>query len=312
MRHVTLNVAPGATYAAWTFGGRVPGPALHVGQGDTVDFTVVNHANIPHSMDFHAAELAPSKYYVNVMPGDSLHYRFVARVPGAFLYHCGTAPVAMHIANGMYGALIVDPATPEPKAKEFFLVQSEFYFAPKPGADGAHTLDGGKLLGLAPDHVVFNGRASQYAEHPLEVAQLLSGRDHRDEVVAAAILHDVVEDTGVEPAEIAERFGPEVAALVEVLSEPSPVGSYRERKARLRDAVSRASDEALVIFAADKVAKVRELRMTIAMGGAADPEKLEHYWASLEMLTAQHAGHPLVQQLRFELEALELLPPHAA
>ncbi len=170
MRHVTLNVAPGATYAAWTFGGRVPGPALHVGQGDTVDFTVVNHANIPHSMDFHAAELAPSKYYVNVMPGDSLHYRFVARVPGAFLYHCGTAPVAMHIANGMYGALIVDPATPEPKAKEFFLVQSEFYFAPKPGADGAHTLDWGKLLGLAPDHVVFNGRASQYAEHPLEVA----------------------------------------------------------------------------------------------------------------------------------------------
>jgi len=148
--------------------------------------------------------------------------------------------------------------------------------------------------------------------HPLEVAQLLSGRDHRDEVVAAAILHDVVEDTGVEPAEIAERFGPEVAALVEVLSEPSPVGSYRERKARLRDAVSRASDEALVIFAADKVAKVRELRMTIAMGGAADPEKLEHYWASLEMLTTQHAGHPLVQQLRFELEALELLPPHAA
>jgi len=170
MHHVTVTVAPGVRYAAWTFGGRVPGPPLHVGQGDTVDFTLLNRANIPHSMDFHAAEIAPSKYYVNILPGDSLHYRFVARVPGAFMYHCGTAPVAMHIANGMYGALVVDPATAQPKAKEFVLVQSEFYFASSLGADGAHTLDWGKLLGLAPDHVVFNGRASQYAEHPLDVA----------------------------------------------------------------------------------------------------------------------------------------------
>ena len=169
IRHVTITVAPGITYAAWTFGGAVPGPMLHIGQGDTVEFTLVNHANIPHSMDFHAAEIAPSKYYVNVMPGDSLRYRFVARVPGAFMYHCGTAPVAMHIANGMYGALVVDPATPRPKAKEFVLVQSEFYFTPKPGSDGSYTLDWAKLLGLAPDHVVFNGRAAQYAEHPLEV-----------------------------------------------------------------------------------------------------------------------------------------------
>jgi nitrite reductase (NO-forming) len=170
MKHVTVTVAPGVTYAAWTFDGRVPGPALHVAQGDTIDFTLINRANIPHSMDFHAAEIAPDKYYVNVMPGDSLHYRFAARVPGAFMYHCGTAPAAMHIANGMYGALVVDPATPRPKAKELVLVQSEFYFGSKPGADGAHTLDWAKLLSLAPDHVVFNGRASQYAEHPIEVA----------------------------------------------------------------------------------------------------------------------------------------------
>lgn len=169
IKHVTVTVAPGVSYAAWTFEGGVPGPALHVRQGDTVDFTLVNRANIPHSMDFHAAEIAPNKYYVNVMPGDSLHYRFVARVPGAFMYHCGTAPVAMHIANGMYGALVVDPAVPRPRASEFALVQSEFYFSPKPGSDGAYTLDWEKLLTLAPDHVVFNGRVSQYAEHPLDV-----------------------------------------------------------------------------------------------------------------------------------------------
>jgi nitrite reductase (NO-forming) len=170
IKHANVPIAPGITYAAWTFAGGVPGPALHVRQGDTVDFTLINRANIPHSLDFHAAEIAPNKYYVNVMPGDSLHYRYVARVAGAFMYHCGTAPVAMHIANGMYGALVVDPARPLSKAKEFVLVQSEFYLSPKPEGDGAYSLDWAKLLGLAPDHIVFNGRASQYAEHPIDVA----------------------------------------------------------------------------------------------------------------------------------------------
>ena len=152
-----MSIAPGITYAAWTFAGGMPGPALHVRQGDTVDFTLINRANIPHSLDFHAAEIAPNKYYVNVMHGDSLHYRYVARVAGAFMYHCGTAPVAMHIANGMYGALVVDPARPLSKAKEFVLVQSEFYLSPKPGGDSVYSLDWAKLLGLSPDHIVFDG-----------------------------------------------------------------------------------------------------------------------------------------------------------
>lgn len=169
MQHAPVLIAPGVRYAAWTFGGTVPGPALRVRRGDTVDFTLVNRANIPHSLDFHAAEIAPSKYYTNLLPGDSLHYRFVARVPGAFMYHCGTAPVALHIANGMYGAIVVDPATPLPKAREFVFVQSEFYLTPKPAADGTRSLEWEKLLSLAPDHVVFNGRVDQYANHPIEV-----------------------------------------------------------------------------------------------------------------------------------------------
>lgn len=169
MTHTTLSIAPGVNYAAWTFDGRVPGPALRVRQGDTVAFTLINRADIPHSMDFHAAEIAPSKYYVNVMPNDSIQYKFVAREPGAFMYHCGTAPVAMHIANGMYGALVVDPAKPRPPAKEFVFVQSEFYLSSNPGPDSARMLDWNKLLGQSPDHVVFNGRANQYSLHPLEV-----------------------------------------------------------------------------------------------------------------------------------------------
>jgi nitrite reductase (NO-forming) len=167
--HTTITVAPGVRYAGWTFGNRVPGPVLRVAQGDTIDFTLVNRAAMPHSLDFHAAEIAPDKYYRNLMPGDSIRYRFVARVPGAFMYHCGTAPVAMHLANGMYGALIVDPLTPRPPAKEFVFVQSEFYLSANKDKDGVFQLDWNRLLHLAPDHVVFNGRAAQYATHPLEV-----------------------------------------------------------------------------------------------------------------------------------------------
>jgi (p)ppGpp synthase/HD superfamily hydrolase len=146
--------------------------------------------------------------------------------------------------------------------------------------------------------------------HPLEVAQLLRGRDYPDPVVAAGVLHDVIEDADVEYDELERRFGERVAALVEVVSEPPGGGSYAERKARLRDAISRADADAAAVFAADKVAKSRELRMSLARDpGRLDAEKLEHYWASLSVLEHRLGHHPLVRQLRFELEALELLPP---
>jgi hypothetical protein len=95
------------------------------------------------------------------------------------------------------------------------------------------------------------------------------------------------------------------------VSEPSDEGSYRERKARLRESVAEADPAAIAIYAADKVAKLRELRMTLAArpDDAADPAKLEHYWASLELLERRAEAVSLVRQLRFELEALALLPP---
>ncbi|HVX89963.1 MAG TPA: multicopper oxidase domain-containing protein [Gemmatimonadales bacterium] len=169
MKHARVVLTDGVAFDAWTFGGDVPGPALRVTVGDTIDFTLVNKAPIPHSMDFHAAEVAPSRAYVNVNPNDSLQYRWVARVPGAFMYHCGTAPVALHIASGMYGAIIVDPVRPRPAAREYVLVQSEFYTKSSGSATDTalRTVDWQKLLSLAPDHVVFNGRAAQYALHPL-------------------------------------------------------------------------------------------------------------------------------------------------
>ncbi len=169
IKNAQLTLDSGVVYDGWTFDGRSPGPVIRATQGDTVDFTLVNKAPMPHSMDFHAAEIAPSKYYTNVMPNDSIHYRFVAHVPGAFLYHCGTAPVAAHIANGMVGAIIVDPAQPRPAAREFVFVQSEFYAAPPAAPGGMHSLDWEKVLNQAPDYVVFNGRVAQYAKHPIKV-----------------------------------------------------------------------------------------------------------------------------------------------
>jgi nitrite reductase (NO-forming) len=167
--HVDHVIAPGVTYQAWTFDSVVPAPTIRVTVGDTVDFTLVNGAPITHSIDFHAAELAPSRAYVNVMPKDSVHFRFVPRVPGVFMYHCGTAPVALHISNGMFGALIVDPVVPRPPAREFVLVQNEFYLAPTHDSTRPRVLDWQRMLDLAPDYVVFNGVAGQYAAHPIQV-----------------------------------------------------------------------------------------------------------------------------------------------
>ena len=167
--HVNHVIAPGVTYQAWTFDSVVPAPTIRVTVGDTVDFTLVNGAPMMHSIDFHAAEIAPSRAYVNVMPKDSIHFRFVPRVPGVFMYHCGTAPVALHISNGMFGALIVDPVVPRPPAREFVLVQNEFYLAPTRDSTKPRTIDWQRMLDLAPDYVVFNGVAGQYAAHPIQV-----------------------------------------------------------------------------------------------------------------------------------------------
>jgi (p)ppGpp synthase/HD superfamily hydrolase len=148
--------------------------------------------------------------------------------------------------------------------------------------------------------------------HPLEVAHLLRGRGYPDHVVAAGVLHDVIEDTGVDYDELAVRFGDAVADLVREVSEPEGGGDYAQRKARLRAAVAEASADAVAVFAADKVAKTRELRLgLVGTDGEPDPVKLEHYWACLELLEHRLGHHALVRQLRFELEALALMPPGA-
>ncbi|HET6655115.1 MAG TPA: multicopper oxidase domain-containing protein [Gammaproteobacteria bacterium] len=163
-----VTIASGVSYNAWTFGGTVPGPIIHVRQGQMVNVTFTNRGLMPHSIDFHAAQTPPSLHYVDIQPGETIKFSFVARVPGVFLYHCGTPPVLLHIGNGMYGALVVDPAEPLPPAAEsYVIVQSEWYT--RQVADHVMGADFEKMKQVQPDEVVFNGAAFQYAEHPLPV-----------------------------------------------------------------------------------------------------------------------------------------------
>lgn len=166
-REVPVRISEDTVIAAWTFEGNVPGPIVHTRVGDTVRFTLTNEGAIPHSMDFHAAQIDPKQAFRSVVPGQSVSFTFQPKYAGAFMYHCGTGPVLMHIGSGMYGAIIVSPREPLPPAKEFVLVQSEFYLADAAG--GVRASDYQKMLTTMPDIVVFNGRPHQYITAPIRV-----------------------------------------------------------------------------------------------------------------------------------------------
>jgi nitrite reductase (NO-forming) len=175
--HVT-KVADGlAPTEVWSFsvngkayrGTGVSAPMV-VTEGDTVDFTLTNGSskrmavNLPHSLDFHSAEVNPGTRYIDLAPGQSQHYRFVAEHPGVYMYHCATQPVLQHTGNGMVGMMVVKPKNLAPVDRELWTVQQEYYIG-KPGASG----DLDKMQAKAPDVVAFNGYADQYKTKPIAV-----------------------------------------------------------------------------------------------------------------------------------------------
>jgi nitrite reductase (NO-forming) len=181
IREVEREVAPGVTQTLWTFGGTAPGPTLRGKVGDVFEVTLVNDGSIGHSIDFHAGALAPDGPMRTIQPGESLTYRFTATRSGAWLYHCSTMPMSMHMANGMFGAVVVDPPDLPPVDREYVLVQSEMYLGPQGGVADAE-----QIAAEAPDLVVFNGYANQYNHDPL-VARV--GERVRFWVVAAGPQH---------------------------------------------------------------------------------------------------------------------------
>ncbi|HEY3155229.1 MAG TPA: multicopper oxidase domain-containing protein [Candidatus Eisenbacteria bacterium] len=173
--HTEIQVADGVKYTAWTFGGTMPGPVLHIRQGDRVRFTMTNRSDetislsppMPHSIDFHAAMVNPLDKYRQATPGATIRFEWVANYPGVFLYHCGTPAILLHMASGMIGMAIVEPKDGYPTKvdREYALVQSELYLTKT--RTGNYAIDISKAQEKRPTYVTFNGKPSQYVANPL-------------------------------------------------------------------------------------------------------------------------------------------------
>lgn len=200
-----VEVAQGIRYKAWTFGGTVPGPVLHVKEGDLVHFTMSNRTGekvkitapmkgsapflaqylqqnmqqpepakdpMPHSMDFHAGTVAKDDKWRTIGIGKTILYSWYANYPGVYIYHCGTPPVLDHLSMGQYGVVIVSPKegypTDEEVDREFAIVQSEFYLKKKQD-DNLYEYDRDNALSKKPLIVAFNGHKNSLMENPLQV-----------------------------------------------------------------------------------------------------------------------------------------------
>ena len=196
--HQTIEIAKGVEYDGWTFGGTVPGPTIRVREGDLVRVTFVNDAPMPHSIDFHSARIAANVAYRTIMMGDTVTFEFTATDPGAYLIHCGTPPITMHVMQGMYMTMIVDPTNGwgTEADEEFVLVQSEFYAQPGASAGAPMIADWKAAMDKRASHVVFNGRAFQYKDAPLEVDE---GDRVRFFVVNAVLFIALIVDMVVKP-----------------------------------------------------------------------------------------------------------------
>ena len=154
-------LADGTTFTYWTFNGQVPGPFLRVRVGDTVEVHLKNNPSsmMPHSVDFHAVTgPGGGAVFSNTAPGMETQFTFQALNPGLFVYHCATPMVAQHIANGMYGLILVEPEGGLPKVdREFYVMQGEIYTSGAFGQKGHQLDDVQKLLNETPEYFVFNG-----------------------------------------------------------------------------------------------------------------------------------------------------------
>jgi len=164
-----MTVAPGIVQKVWTFNGSVPGPVIRIKVGDTmrVHFKNLAKNTIPHSLDFHASEVAWNDQMISIAPGQERTFQWVAHYAGVFMYHCISSPPVLHVASGMFGMMIVEPRQGLPHVdREFAIVQSEWYPGPQGGAISMEKASAGAP---APSYMAFNGVADQYVGSPLHV-----------------------------------------------------------------------------------------------------------------------------------------------
>lgn len=163
MTEEVRQVAPGHRQVVWLFDGQTPGPTLRGQVGDTFRITLHNAGTMDHSVDFHAGEVSPDSTMKTIPPGESLTYEFVAKRSGIWMYHCATAPMSLHIANGMAGAVIIDPPALTEVDEEYVLVAHEMFLGTEDQGANADRVGAGLY-----DLTAFNGYPNQYQLAPLE------------------------------------------------------------------------------------------------------------------------------------------------
>jgi nitrite reductase (NO-forming) len=167
VKETKMRLADGVEYVFWTYGGKVPGKFIRVREGDEVEFHLNNHpsSKVPHNIDLHAVTGQGGGAGASfTAPGHSSVFSFKALNPGLYVYHCATAPVAMHIANGMYGLILVEPKEGMSKVdKELYVMQGDFYTKGKSGEPGLQPFDMEKAVDERPSYVVFNGSVGSIA-----------------------------------------------------------------------------------------------------------------------------------------------------
>ena len=209
------ELADGVTYTFWTFGGSVPGKFIRIRQGDTVEFHLMNHPEnkLPHNIDLHAVT-GPGGGAASTFtaPGHRSQFTFKALNPGLYVYHCATAPVGMHIANGMYGLIYVQPETPLPQVdREYYVMQSEFYTTGAYGEKGLQPFSMQRAIDENASYVVFNGSASSLTNERAitaktgETVRLFVGNGGPNLVSSFHVIGDIFDNVYTEGGTVASQ-----------------------------------------------------------------------------------------------------------
>ena len=206
------EIMDGTKYLFWTFGGTVPGSFIRVRVGDEVEFTLKNHQDnkLPHNIDMHAVTGPGGGAEATlVAPGEQRTFTFKCLSPGLFVYHCAQAPVPLHIANGMYGLILVEPEGGLPPVdKEYYVMQGDFYTDGAYGAGGTQAFNQDKALAETPDYVVFNGRVGALTNdgaltaNPGETVRLFVGNGGPNKVSSFHVIGEIFDRVHVEGASL--------------------------------------------------------------------------------------------------------------
>ena len=206
------EIMDGTKYLFWTFGGTVPGSFIRTRVGDEVEFTLKNHQDnkLPHNIDLHAVTGPGGGAAASlVAPGQQRTFSFKCLNPGLYVYHCAQAPVPMHMANGMYGLILVEPEGGLPPVdKEYYVMQGDFYTDGAYGAGGTQAFNQEKALMENPDYIVFNGKVGSLTQdgaltaNPGETVRLFVGNGGPNKVSSFHVIGEIFDRVHVEGGDL--------------------------------------------------------------------------------------------------------------